>query len=536
MVNALSKAIIKLVGKPKAWEEVGSKLAEGINKFFGTWKPEDLATAANAVVDNLKAAIVSLMKKLKWKDILDKVGTFLGNLELDTIGFAIGSFMLLTKAGRKLTAKIFKSLIMTPITELFTSAFGSSAISSAAAGLASVSIPVAVGLAISLKSVEWKESLDKTKDKLTEAFKKGNVSDYISAELENLKNPYNTINSLGGGILDSTNRKTIEEQKKELEKNGAWFGGMMTDEELKQNIKTLQDKIKEFWGEKVKLPVEGSLKNAKENVEQWKADIKQKWNQLKLAVSNKLETTKENLNQFKETLKEKWGTFKLGIWHKLKTTGEDITKFYEKIEKWWGTKKLKVYNTLSTLKKDVSEWWSNVKNWWGEKTLSVKVVFEKITDKIKGAVSSVGNFITGGSKNVAGYSIEMPQYEMADLSWYAKGGIFSNPSVIGVGEAGREAVLPLQNSRAMSMIADSIIDNYSGAGNQGFLGDIKEEIKDAVMQGMMEVFMATKDSQQTVNVTCDARLNVDSETLAKAVMKGQQKLDRRYHPSPRYGY
>ena len=56
------------------------------------------------------------------------------------------------------------------------------------------------------------------------------------------------------------------------------------------------------------------------------------------------------------------------------------------------------------------------------------------------------------------------------------------------------------------------------------------------MQGMMEVFMATRDSQQTVNVTCDARLNVDSETLAKAVMKGQQKIDRRYNPSPRYGW
>ena len=119
---------------------------------------------------------------------------------------------------------------------------------------------------------------------------------------------------------------------------------------------------------------------------------------------------------------------------------------------------MKVYTTLSTLKSDVSEWWTNVKTWWGEKTLSVKVVFETVTSKIKGAVESVGNLLTGGSnKNAAGYSLyssEMPQYEMADLGWYAKGGVFNNASIIGVGERGSEAVLPLQNSRAMSMIAD----------------------------------------------------------------------------------
>ena len=30
------------------------------------------------------------------------------------------------------------------------------------------------------------------------------------------------------------------------------------------------------------------------------------------------------------------------------------------------------------------------------------------------------------------------------MSWYAKGGIFNRPSVIGVGEAGTEAVLPIK--------------------------------------------------------------------------------------------
>ncbi|MCM1236062.1 MAG: hypothetical protein NC489_38735, partial [Ruminococcus flavefaciens] len=559
MTNALVNAITKLIGKPKTFKKVGSKLAEGLNAYFETWDPESTADAANAIVSNLKAAIVKFMKKLKWSDILDKIENFLGNLELDTIGFAIGSFLLFTKAGKKLTSALFKSMILTPITNLFTGAFGSSAISSAAAGLSSVMIPVGIGLAISLKSVEWKEKAEETEQKLQKAFKEGNIGNYVSAEIEKLTNPYNTINSAGGGILDNKNRPTIEEQKKELEKNGSWFGGMMTDEELEQNIKIIKDKIEKLW-DKMKLPVEGSLKNAEENIKQWKSDLKQKWDLLKLSVSNKLETTKNNisewkdkitklwnnlklslgnkltttkedLNNFKETLKEKWGTFKVGIWNKLETTGENIENFYNKISHWWGERKLALHAKLATLKSDVSEWFSSISHWWGEKTLSVKIVFETVANKVKGVVDSIGNLITGGSsKKSAGYSlrgVEMPQYEPVDLGWYAKGGIFDRASIIGVGESGREAVLPLENPKSMALIAESIMDNYTGVSSQ----NLKEEIKDAVIQGMMEVFMATRDSQSNQNTSpvLEYTFKVDSETFYKTVLKGKQKYDRRYN-------
>lgn len=533
MINALSKAIIKLVGKPEAWREAGEKLADGFNKFFETLKPEDLAAAANAIVDNLKAAIAGFMRKLKWKDILDKTGKFLGNLDLDTIAFTVGSFMLLTKAGRKLTSKLFKNLIMTPIINLFTSAFGSGAVSSAAAGLSSVAIPVGIGLAISLKSVEWKESLDEVEEKLRKAFKTGNISDYFSADLEKIKNPYGTINAIGGGILDNTNRPTIEDQKKALEKNGSWFGGMMTTEEVQENVKMIKDKITEFWGEKVKLPVEGSLKNAKENVEQWKSDIKQKWNNLKLAVSNKLETTKENLNEFKETLKEKWGMLKLGIKNKLETTGEDITAFYDKIKKWWGEKKLKIGNTLATLKSDIADWWSKVKDWWGERTLSIKVVFDTVKDKIKGIADSIGNFFSGSSsKSSAGnYSlrgVNMTQYEPADLGWYAKGGLFNRASVIGVGEAGKEAVLPLTDTRAMSMIADSIMANMS---TQNATLDIKQ----AVMEGVVQAMMMNQGNNKSPEYIQNS-IYLDGDVMARAVTKSMANRDYRFNPTPKFGY
>lgn len=115
-----------------------------------------------------------------------------------------------------------------------------------------------------------------------------------------------------------------------------------------------------------------------------------------------------------------------------------------------------------------------------------------------------------------------------NLNWYAKGGLFDGASVIGVGEAGREAVLPLENRKAMSMISESILSNASGIGMD------EDALVDAVARG---VAMALMNNQQNpVNVTCYAELKTeDNEVLARAVTKGQQKLDYRMNPTPQFG-
>ncbi len=51
-----------------------------------------------------------------------------------------------------------------------------------------------------------------------------------------------------------------------------------------------------------------------------------------------------------------------------------------------------------------------------------------------------------------------------DVSWYARGGIFDGASVVGVGERGPEAVVPLSSSR-MQPFAEAVADGMGGAGN-----------------------------------------------------------------------
>jgi hypothetical protein len=48
------------------------------------------------------------------------------------------------------------------------------------------------------------------------------------------------------------------------------------------------------------------------------------------------------------------------------------------------------------------------------------------------------------------------------IDWYAQGGIFNSPSVIGVGEAGPEAVLPIEKLQVMlGTMADNIVNGVT---------------------------------------------------------------------------
>ena len=112
-------------------------------------------------------------------------------------------------------------------------------------------------------------------------------------------------------------------------------------------------------------------------------------------------------------------------------------------------------------------------------------------------------------------------------NWYAKGGLFNGAQVIGIGEAGSEAVLPLENPRTMKKIADSIVSSSDGS-----MGLTKEEMTKAVAQGVamaMSMNSGNKNPQYIMN-----SIILDGSEIAKAVTKAQSDTDSRFKPSPAY--
>ena len=114
-------------------------------------------------------------------------------------------------------------------------------------------------------------------------------------------------------------------------------------------------------------------------------------------------------------------------------------------------------------------------------------------------------------------------------NWYAKGGLFNSASVIGVGEAGQEAVLPLENQKAMKSIADSIMSGYDGN-----MGLTKEEIMEAVERGVVTAMMNNGGFGGSSPEYIMNSIKVNERELARIVTKAQNNIDYRMNPSPAY--
>ena len=136
-----------------------------------------------------------------------------------------------------------------------------------------------------------------------------------------------------------------------------------------------------------------------------------------------------------------------------------------------------ISNVINGWKTIISNGFNGIKNiasriWNGIKNAIVKPI-EKARDLIKKIVEKIKSFFNFDFKlpkiKLPHFSISPKGWKLGDLlegsipslgiDWYAKGGIFRTPSVIGVGEKGPEAVLPIEKLNEMMIgMADSIVN------------------------------------------------------------------------------
>ncbi|HZK23942.1 MAG TPA: hypothetical protein VFC74_00970, partial [Oscillospiraceae bacterium] len=160
-----------------------------------------------------------------------------------------------------------------------------------------------------------------------------------------------------------------------------------------------------------------------------------------------------------------WSNVKLGItsaWNDLKADASRIWGSVKGIfSNTWTNIKNTAVNAWNGLKISAANIWGGIKNTISNQISNIKKLFnfKWSLPKIKLPHFSV-SWSTAGFWGKVGDFLGLPGKPNIGVNWYAKGGIFNQPSVIGVGEAGREAVLPLDSNTGW---ADTVADRLASA-------------------------------------------------------------------------
>lgn len=107
--------------------------------------------------------------------------------------------------------------------------------------------------------------------------------------------------------------------------------------------------------------------------------------------------------------------------------------------------------------KPVDAWTNSLSNLQTVTTTKMASVEKSVRDSLKRIKNSFSNTKLSFNQNIklphfslsGSFDVQNKSVPVADVNWYKTGGIFNSPSIIGVGEAGTEAVVPLDKLQGM---------------------------------------------------------------------------------------
>ena len=180
------------------------------------------------------------------------------------------------------------------------------------------------------------------------------------------------------------------------------------------------------------------------------------WEAIKSAISSAIDAIKtfvsNTFNSMKDTISDIWEGIKSTISDAIQGAKDKVSTTAENI-------KSSVLDTFEGMKSTVSGVWDGIK--------------DSITDAIDGAKNAVSRAVEAikgfmdfswslPALKVPKVSVDMKKnsfgipYPDFDISWMATGGIATGASVVGVGEAGDEAIVPLSNKSRMRPFAEAV--------------------------------------------------------------------------------
>ena len=248
---------------------------------------------------------------------------------------------------------------------------------------------------------------------------------------------------------------------------------------IKQIISTVLDAIKSV----ISSAWEGIKSAISSALDAIKSVISSVWEGIKSAISSVLDAIKSVVSSawdgIKSTASSVWEAIKgtiSGAWEGIKSTiSSAIEGVKTTLSGAWESVKSTASSAWEGIKSTASSVWKGIKS---AITSPIKSAWEKVSDivdKIKSAFKNMNisipkpklPHISVGSKSVFGGKVSIPTFS---IDWYAKGSFLDKATLIGAGEAGKEAILPLENKRYMKPYAQavaSLMNDFTGGNNGG---------------------------------------------------------------------
>ncbi len=137
-----------------------------------------------------------------------------------------------------------------------------------------------------------------------------------------------------------------------------------------------------------------------------------------------------------------WGTRSVGIVNSLTSAASTL---WQRFASGWGTRSVSIVNSLAN---SAATLWSQFRSGWAGRTLSLTITYSTNVSAIKRAVYR--------ALGLSGWPT---------ISFAARGGVFQNPTLTMLGEAGTEAVVPLENNTGwMDVMAEKLGERMGATG------------------------------------------------------------------------
>lgn len=186
------------------------------------------------------------------------------------------------------------------------------------------------------------------------------------------------------------------------------------------------------------------------------------------------------------------------VWNSIKNTTtsvwSSISSFFSTM--WSGVTSL-FTNTVNGIDSTVSNVWNSIlgttTSVWNNIKSAIMTPINAAVNFVKDQINKIEGFFS--SLNISLPHIKLPHFSLngefsfnppkvphLGVNWYAKGGIFNRPSIIGVGEAGTEAVLPIDKlDELMARAMEKVKGSGSGSGLtlhiENFINNTEKDIE-----------------------------------------------------------